>query len=312
MTMSETPPALAVPAAEALTEPLPQPPLADWEHFALYEKVKDALSATPAFFRSDVTIAGVPATDLQNLNTLLGASIEERVVDALNVMRPVWDPDLKYQEFSFVRQPQTFPDVLLRHQASGAVLLGIELKGWYLLAKEEEPSFRFTVTHSACAAADLLVVFPWHLSEVISGTPRLLQPYVNLAKFVAKYRNFQWARKEEHGEIVSPAGVNPYPVKSDAISDRAARDGGGNFGRIARTGLLNDYMAQVDARLLSGIPANKWRAFLKAFQQGADADKIERAMAKLVQDVARTTHADAAATDALTLKLRKIAEILAE
>ena len=40
------------------------------------------------------------------------------------------------------------------------ILLGIELKGWHLLAKETEPSFRFLATPQACARADLFVVYP--------------------------------------------------------------------------------------------------------------------------------------------------------
>ena len=39
--------------------------------------------------------------------------------------------------------------------------MGIELKGWYVLAKEKEPSFRYKVTPAVCAPADLLVVVPW-------------------------------------------------------------------------------------------------------------------------------------------------------
>jgi hypothetical protein len=49
--------------------------------------------------------------------------------------------------------------------------MGIELKGWYVLAKEKEPSFRYKVTLTVCAPADLLVVVPWALSNVISGRP---------------------------------------------------------------------------------------------------------------------------------------------
>ncbi len=63
------------------------------------------------------------------------------------------------------------------------------LKGWYLLAKEAEPSLRFQVTEIACADQDLLVVVPWVLDNVISGSPILFEPFVESARFAAAHRN---------------------------------------------------------------------------------------------------------------------------
>jgi hypothetical protein len=51
------------------------------------------------------------APDVFTLASALGATIEEEVVQTLNRMRQVWDPDQEYQTYGFVRQPQTFPDV---------------------------------------------------------------------------------------------------------------------------------------------------------------------------------------------------------
>ncbi len=86
------------------------------------------------------------ATDIFTLNTALAATIEDSMVKTLNDLRSVWDPKDEYETYAFVRQPQTFPDVVLRRVDNGEdVLLGIELKGWYLLAKEEAPTYRFTV-----------------------------------------------------------------------------------------------------------------------------------------------------------------------
>jgi hypothetical protein len=79
----------------------------------------------------------------------------------LNRIRSVWDPDKEYETYGFVRQPQTFPDVLLRKKTNGSeVLLGIELKGWYLLNNEGMPNFRFTVNPGCCNPWGLLVVVP--------------------------------------------------------------------------------------------------------------------------------------------------------
>ena len=66
------------------------------------------------YFRTETHIAGVMATDLHTLNTVLGATIEEQVVRTLNLIRTTWDPDGRYALYSFVRQPQTFPDVRLK------------------------------------------------------------------------------------------------------------------------------------------------------------------------------------------------------
>jgi hypothetical protein len=100
--------------------------------------------ALPAYFTTETTIAGISATDIFTLSAALGAAIEDQVVRTLNHMRPIWDPNGKYNLYHFQRQGQTFPDVLLRKRENGEeILMGIELKGWYLLAKEGEPSYGF-------------------------------------------------------------------------------------------------------------------------------------------------------------------------
>lgn len=82
------------------------------------------------YFRTETHISGIMATDLHTLNTVLGATIEGQVVRTLNLTRNTWDPDEKYALYSFVRQAQTFPDVLLRKTSGSEILMGIELKGW--------------------------------------------------------------------------------------------------------------------------------------------------------------------------------------
>ena len=85
-----------------------------WPHRALYDRVIAALHALPGRFISPLVIEGVPATDLFTMNTPLGAAIEASVVDSLNALRQLWDPSGSYASYTFVRQAQTFPDVLLR------------------------------------------------------------------------------------------------------------------------------------------------------------------------------------------------------
>lgn len=250
--------------------PGPVEPAASWPHRELWLAVKAAVYALPSRFASDLVISGVLAPDLFAFNSSLGATIEEQVVEALNRLRETWDPDGKYALYQFERQPQIFPDVILKAQGPGvqpSILMGIELKGWYALAKEAEPSFRYKVSPAVCAEADLLVVVPWALSRVVSGSPKVFAPFVMGARHAAEMRNWYWAQR--------PAPANPaitlssvtdnYPTKSDHISDRPAEDGGGNFGRVARSNIMNSYIAEVMAERLLGIPLAEWQKFLKRF-----------------------------------------------
>ena len=74
----------------------------------------------PSYFKTDLRISGVLATDLFTFNSSLGATIEAQVVEALNAIRGSWDPEQRYAAYSFVRQSQRFPDVILRTAASGS------------------------------------------------------------------------------------------------------------------------------------------------------------------------------------------------
>ncbi len=180
----------------------------------LHRGVQDALAALPAYFRSETHISGVAATDLHTLNTVLGATIEEQVVATLNSMRQVWDIKGDYALYSFIRQPQTFPDVRLRRASDHDTILGIELKGWYLLAKEGEPSLRFQVTPAACARADLVAVVPWVLANVISGSPIVFDPFIESARYAAEFRNYHWQhvrKAQSDARSTPPRMLRPTP-----------------------------------------------------------------------------------------------------
>lgn len=238
----------------------------------MFERVRKSVYAIQAYFRTETQIAGIPATDIFTLGATLGASIEDQVVRTLNAMRPIWDPDGKYSTCFFVRQPQTFPDVLLTsHETGSNVIMGVELKGWYLLAKEGEPSFRFTATEAACAPADLIVIIPWALSNVLSGSPVVFAPFLEQARYAAAYRNYHWKHlrqaKAETVAIRQPSNVRPYPKKGDQIADRPESDAGGNFGRIARSGIMDAYINEMMGVPLCGIPAREWVSFFKKFAQ---------------------------------------------
>ena len=281
----------------------------DGGHGRLYADVREAVASLPLHFRTETHIAGIAATDLHTLNTVLGASIEEQVVSTLNQMRNTWDPQDEYALYGFVRQAQTFPDVLLRRSSDGDVLLGIELKGWYLLAKEREPSLRFQVTEAACANQDLIVVVPWALNNVISGSPVVFEPFVESAKGAASHRNHHWQHvrvTELDTSIQIPAGISPYPRKSDQILDRPVADRGGNFGRLARTGLMDAYIQKLHDVLLCGIKTTYWQDFLRTFQEGTAEAEARAALTRLRERIERAS-GGAAAT-----KVEAIAVIVTE
>jgi hypothetical protein len=267
-------------------KPVLAPPSCEWAHCELWHRVKDALNALPIHFRSDTFIEGINATDIFTLNSALGATIENQVVETLNQMRSVWDPANHYQTHAFFRQPQTFPDVIFRDMsdATAAPVMGIELKGWYLIAKEGEPSLRFTQTADACAVADLIIVVPWVLGNVISGRPKIFPAFIESARYVAQYRNYHWQHvrgTSADSGITVPGGITPYPAKSDASTDAPASDKGNNFGRIARTGIMDIYMAQITATPLCGIKSSHWLDFFKLFHQDATDQKIAADFIKL-------------------------------
>ena len=276
--------------------------------------MRDALAALPAHFTSRTFIEGLEAGDLFSLNSMLGGSIEIQVVQTLNRLRAVWDPDEEWEEYAFVRSAQTFPDVRLitsspaRVEAGEEIGLGLELKGWYLLSREGEPSFRYTVGRDACDVHDLLVVVPWHLSNVLAGDPVVYAPYVESARYAADMRNYYWsverresderkaAQAAEQGkqakrlpddyyDIRSPENLHPYPAPKTKMADMAAHDGGSNFGRVARaSGLMDRYVEESLRARVAGIEARHWVAFFKAYAEGAQRgelhDRIMRQIAR--------------------------------
>jgi hypothetical protein len=271
---------------KAAEKPQRSGPASDWleRHPNLHDDVKKALEALPLHFTSHISIGGIGATDLFSFNSALGTGIEQSVVESLNAMRAVWDPHDKYQTYQFVRHAQSFPDVRLEDSSTSStekILLGVELKGWFALSKEMEPSFRFTVSPDACAPQDFLVVVPWIFSNVISGVPKLLPPFIEEAKFAASRRNYHWIyeRRAKSTPKIEPAKHRtPYPPKSANSSDVALNDSGGNFGRAARSGIMPEF---VDATLhheAAGIPIIYWIKFLRAFTEGYSEKAIEDAI----------------------------------
>lgn len=260
----------------------PDPDRNDWR-FELHRRVQEALLALPGYFRTKTSIEGLDAQDLFTLNTTLGATIEQQVVETLNSMREVWDPDDHYKRYRFERYAQTFPDVrLIQRETDGSqtTAFGIELKGWYLLSKEAEPSFRYRVSPGFVSEWDLLVVVPWYLDNVLSGSPVALAPFIKSAKLAAEYRNHWWQhiRSTTTDTTISPPDKvwlpPPWPTKSNELSDRPVRDGGGNFGRVARIGIMDEWVQEQRLRPVAGIAVENWITFFGLYTEGQDEATI--------------------------------------
>src|SRR5690606_38227067 len=120
-------------------------------------------------------------------------------------------------------------------------------------------------------------VVPWALNNIISGSPKVFAPYIESARYAADYRNHHWSNiREAKTDIAinSPKGVKPYPKKTDLISDRPVSDSGGNFGRFARTGIMDEYLGRTKQELLCGIQAEHWLNFFKIFQDHKEKEVV--------------------------------------
>lgn len=294
-------------------------------HYALWLRVQESLQTLPLYFESKTSIEGIEAGDLFSLNSVLGSTIEVQVVTTLNRIRDAWDPPKPgstvgdYHKYGFVRMAQSYPDVRLQKAGDpDDVLFGLELKGWYLLSKEREPSYRFTATPMAASEWDLLVVVPWYLSNVLAGTPRVLEPFVRPARWAAEHRNWywEWERKNPTKRPQSTRGLKapppvgpppPYPAGKTKMSDEPIEDKGGNFGRFSRSGVMDDYIARLLDVQVSGIAGKDWIGFFTIFTESSTRSEITDKL----RSMAAAAAASAAPTQASLRAVALVRELLA-
>ncbi len=70
-------------------------------------------------------------------------------------------------------------------------------------------------------------------------------------------------------------------------NDRPVSDAGKNFGRFARTGIMDDYLENIKNYQLCGINAKYWLEFFKVFQEHADHGQLIDAIEKLKDRIRR-------------------------
>ncbi|MFN3005716.1 hypothetical protein ACK12G_20850 [Mycolicibacterium wolinskyi] len=264
---------------------------------SLHENVRNALLALPGDFSFEHSVSGIAAVDLFNLNTLMGAGIEAEVVRTLNTLRKVWDPENEWSGFSFERSSQAFPDVrLVRHyDGHDEIAIGIELKGWFLLAKEGAPSLRYQVAPAACAPHDLVCVVPWYLSNAVSGIAQVAEPWVESARFAAEWRDHWWqhirnVRNDTHPKgVIYPDDAAPYPTKADLVTAKAEYDGGDNYGRLPRCKpLMDQFIEKASNTPILDISAKDWVWFLRLHTDTANPEDVTE---RLAAEVARKSKA---------------------
>lgn len=261
---------------------------------ALTAGVSRALEALPGHFRTDIRVSGIPLPDLFSLNTALGATLEREVVRVLNDLRHIWDPNNNWPRHVFVRYGESFPDVRLEDRSGSTLVtaLGIELKGWFILAKEKEPSFRYKISPAACSPWDLLCIVPWYLDGAIDGHPAVTSPFVTSARYAAELRNFGYehTRDGKPNPVVRPTPLpEPYPAPKSKHND-APTHSDSNFGRIARiahadgTGFLTEFVTRSLSVELAGVAAMHWLQFLLAVSDRHEDAEIERRLRQMAKN----------------------------
>lgn len=283
-------------------------------HTKLQKAVSAALQALPGEFESKNTISGVNATDLFSLNSFLGSSIELEVVRTLNSLRQIWDPDSEWSTYRFERSSQAFPDVrLVNHGTVGEeIAIGIELKGWWMLAKEKVPSLRYQVSPNACTNWDLVCCVPWHLDSAVSGVPVVVEPWVESAKYAAQWRDYWWQNiKETDGsaDLEYPDDVTPYPSKADRVTVHPVNDSGGNFGRLPRCRPLMDSFIESTMQVpILGIETGAWVNFLRLHSESAGAEAVIEKLQRQLKQLDKKVAPDQA--ERILHQLRTMAELL--
>jgi hypothetical protein len=157
---------------------------------------------------------------LNRFNNYVGQGIEELIGTQLNgPLRPLWtdNPNLV-----FIRNAVQFPDLYLIRREEKRILLSTEIKSWFVFSSDNITA-RFEAAPNVIKEDSLLVLFPWHMTDLVFGTPILLEPYIGNAKALAERRDNIWLAggfKEFKKGVVSPNRKIEVPVV-DALKPTA-------------------------------------------------------------------------------------------
>ena len=105
------------------------------------------------------------------------------------------------------------------------------------------------------------------------------------------------------------SATDHYPLKTEQISDHASDDSGGNFGRLARTNIMDDYKEDLFSEELSGIPLDAWQRFLKLFGRDTAPEALRRELDRLTGEMSRR-RTGPQYSDEVRALLRAVAELM--
>jgi hypothetical protein len=64
-------------------------------------------------------------------------------------------------------------------------------------------------------------------------------------------------------------------MRKEQTADHAASDSGRNFGRLARSGVMDEYVKRMLDQLIAGVPARAWIDFFTKFERPSDTDTAD-------------------------------------
>lgn len=141
-----------------------------------------------------------------------------------------------------------------------------------------------------------------------------MSPFIEEARFAAEQRNYYWKVLRgvtgTQAEIKPAEHDQPYPTKNQRFNERAAVDGGKNFGRIARGGIMSEFIARLDVQELSGIPITYWRRFLRVFAEGTTEQQAQSAIDRLAEEAIPLLGSDDRAVEAIAALREVLVQLL--
>lgn len=220
---------------------------------------------------------------LGQFNNYVGQAVEDAVVSRLNAAADEWKPVGK--QWTFGRNTVQFPDIMLVDENADAVgkhriLFHIEVKTWYVFARDLITA-RFNTAPSCIKSDALLLVFPWYMTQLVHGVPRVLKPLVYPAKELALRRDTVWVtgvrrrnrKSRSKFRVMVPAAdsffantASNHNVKSEAYQRKGrtwVKDSD-NFGKIHRFYYqpIYDFEKRTLAQSAKGKTLNEWRRLL--------------------------------------------------
>jgi hypothetical protein len=151
---------------------------------------------------------------LNRFNNYIGQGIEELIAKHLNSV-------FSGSDWKCIRNAVQFPDLYIVNPQKKTLLLALEVKSWFVFAGDDITA-RFEVAPNIIRPDVRLILFPWHMTNLISGVPRLLAPYIGSAKALAERRDQIWLagglRQFMQGQVSPDRRIELPPATEAALN----------------------------------------------------------------------------------------------